>query len=80
MKPTKRAQQINVEVNRDAYTEKQYAELVQIEGISQIEVCHMKSLRAFLDHVSDLKVAVDPYGYYTNVAVMNSGETIYVNL
>lgn len=32
MKPTKRAQQVNVEVNHDAYTEKQYAELAQIEG------------------------------------------------
>lgn len=70
MKLVKHASQKNAEVNRAAY----------IDGILPVEIFHDRPLRVYLNHVHDLKVTVDPYGYYTTVAVMDSGETAYINL
>ena len=82
MKPLKKAKQKNVEIDRNYYTEAQYAALASIEGVGTIE--HFDGgdtkLRVFFENVVDIKVVLDECGDYCTVCVMNSGETIHVSL
>lgn len=83
MKPVKRAEQKNVAVARDYYTAEQYADLEKIYGIADISLLtneKEKNLRVFLHRVKDLKVVLDEYGNYANVAVMVTGERIFIEL
>ena len=84
MKPLKKAAQKNVQVNKDCYTA-DIADLIDIQGIFDLSSVSGVSAdegdyRVSLAHVKDLKVVLDEYGYYNTVAVMNSGETVFVNL
>lgn len=84
MKPLKRASQKNVQVNKDCYTA-DIADLLEIEGIFDLSNVSGVSAdegdyRVSLAHVKDLKVVLDEYGYYNTVAVMESGETVFVTL
>ena len=74
MKPLKKAAQKNVQVNKECYTAD--FDLSSVSGVSADE----GDYRVSLAHVKDLKVVLDDYGYYTTVAVMESGETIFVTL
>ena len=80
MKPLKKAKQKNVEIDRNYYTEAQYAALASIEGVGTIEHGEDAKLRVFFDNVVDIKVVLDGCGYYCTVCVMDSGETIHVSL
>lgn len=84
MKPLKRASQKNVQVNKDCYTA-DIADLLEITGVFELSSVSGISAdegdyRVSLAHVKDLNVVLDDYGYYTTVAVMESGETIFVSL
>ena len=84
MKPLKRASQKNVQVNKDCYTA-DIADLLEIEGVFDLSSVSGVSAdegdyRVSLAHVKDLKVVLDEYGYYNTVAVMSSGETVFVTL
>ena len=81
MKPLKKAAQKNVQVNKDCYI----ADLLEITGVFELSNVSGISAdegdyRVSLAHVKDLKVVLDDYGYYTTVAVMESGETVFVSL
>ena len=82
MKPLKKAKQKNVEIDRNYYTEAQYAALASIEGVGTIEHFDGEDtkLRVFFENVVDIKVVLDECGDYCTVCVMNSGETIHVSL
>lgn len=90
MKPHKTAQQKNVAIDTYAYTDERLHEMLRdIEGVfSTFEIdCDTPTERQYLDgaaislkYVKDLSVELDEYGYYKNVAVMNSGEHIYIEL
>lgn len=84
MKPLKKAAQKNVQVNKDCYTA-DIADLLEITGVFELSSVSGISAdegdyRVSLAHVKDLNVVLDDYGYYTTVAVMESGETIFVSL
>lgn len=89
MKPHKTAEQRNVSIDCYAYTDERLRELLDVQGVfSTYQVdCSATTERDILDslaislkHVKDLRVELDEYGYYRNVAVMNSGEHIYIEL
>lgn len=84
MKPLKRASQKNVQVNKECYTA-DIADLLEIPGIFDLSSVSGVSAdegdyRISLAHVKDLKVVLNEYGYYNTVAVMESGETVFVTL
>ena len=84
MKPLKKAAQKNVQVNKECYTA-EIADLLEIPGIFDLSGISCVSAderyyRVALSRVKDLKVILDDYGYYTTVAVMESGETVFVTL
>lgn len=89
MKPHKTAQQRNVLIDCYVHTDERLRELLDVPGVfSSYQVdCSATTERDILDslaislkHVKDLRVELDEYGYYCNVAVMNSGEHIYIVL
>lgn len=83
MKPLKKAAQKSVSIFRDVYTDEQYYALKDVFGVFDIKDVYENAaseLRVSLDEVKDLKVVLDGYGYYTNVAVMKNGETVFVTL
>ena len=82
MKPLKKAEQKNVIVDVMYYTNEEYKDLEDIDGVGTLKVFSegSKELVVFLEYAKDLKVALDEYGQYCNVAVMKSGETIHVIL
>lgn len=77
MKPLKKATQKNVSVRMDAYTQEEIEKIKNISGI--FDICD-GDYRISLNCVKDLKVSLADDGYYYTVAVMNSGETIFVEL
>ncbi len=89
MKPLKKAAQKNVQknvqVNKDFYTVADIADLLEIAGIFELSSVSGDSAdegdyRVSLAHVKDLKVMLGEDGYYSTVAVMESGETVFVSL
>lgn len=92
MKPQKRAEQKNVEVNYYYYNtteierlrEKKYAfclnDILSELGFEKSNEEEDNYLRINLDYVKDLKVILDDSKHYTNVAVMEDGEVIYIKL
>lgn len=81
MKPLKKAAQKNVQVNKEFYTA-DIADLLEIPGVFDLSGVSADEgdYRVALSRVKDLKVVLADYGYYTTVAVMESGETIFVSL
>lgn len=93
MKPRESAQQRNVSLDLDTYTYEQIEDLLatvpgvfslfRVDGMPIEEVSHRDYLEqtvVSLNHVSFLYVTIDPYGYYRNVAAMETGEHLYVTL
>lgn len=92
MKPQKRANQKNVEINYYHYETEELERLREKKYTFCINdifssLFHEESnyeednyLRVDLDYVKDLKVILDDNKQYSNVAVMEDGEVIYVNL
>lgn len=93
MKIRKTAEQKNVTLNTEYYTQFQINEMLQLR-----EICYfnenlkqtyepLKSwdineteLRIFTEDLEEIKVVLDEYGHYTTVAVGKNGITYYVNL
>lgn len=93
MKPRKSAQQRNVSLDLNAYTYEQVETLLttvpgvfslfEVDGTPFEETDHRDYLEqavVSLAHVVNLYVDLDPYGYYCNVATMDTGEHLYVTL
>lgn len=88
MKPCKTAEQHNVSIDTYAYTDEHLCELLDVQGVfstAQFEASYterdlLDNLVISLRYVKDLRVELDDYGYYRNVAVTNSGEHIYIVL
>lgn len=93
MKPRKTAQQRNVSLDLNAYTYQQVEDLLahvpgvfslfEVDGTPYEECAHRDYLEqtvVSLAHVKDLRVALDGYGFYHNVAVMDTGEQLFVTL
>lgn len=86
MKPLKKATQKNVLVNNLFYTHEQLDEIAEtVEGVIKNEFFKddTEHVRISLDYVKDLKVKLyEGYytSYYTTVAVMYTGEEIFVEL
>lgn len=78
MKPLKKAEQKNVDVDHFFYSDAEYEELENIDGVWRINRFD-KVLRVNLQKVEDLKIVCNE-GYYETVAVMNSGEVVHVKL
>ena len=82
MKPLKKAIQKNVRVNNFFYTRKQLDEIAEtVEGVIKNEFFKddTEHVRISLAYIKDLKVKLHK-GYYTTVAVMYTGEEIFVEL
>ena len=75
MKPTKKAQQMNAEVDTTRYTKYELAMLA-----CQNEIFLTNIYRIDLKNVTALKVEVDEFGYYCNVAITKSGQAVYITL
>lgn len=93
MKPRKTAQQRNVYLDTDAYTYQQIDKLLahvpgvfslfEVDGTPCEECAHRDYLEqtvVSLAHVKDLRVMLDEFGYYRNIAVMETGEHLFVIL
>lgn len=83
MKPLKKATQKNVLVSNFFYTHKQLDEIAEtVEGVIKNEFFKddTEHVRISLNYVKDLKVKLLHEGYYTTVAVMYTGEEIFVEL
>lgn len=93
MKPRESAQQRNVSLDLNAYTYQQIEDLLatvpgvfslfEVDGAPIEETSHMDYLEqtvVSLAHVANIYVDLDPYGYYCNVATMETGEHLYVTL
>lgn len=93
MKIRKKAQQHNVVLNKDYYTQGELNMLLETREICYFDKdfneCYapLKSweveeteLRIFTENLEEIKVSLDEYGYYTNVAVGKNGLTYYINL
>ena len=82
MKPLKKATQKTVLVNNFFYTHEQLDEIDEtVEGAIKNEFFKddTKHVHISLDYVKDLKVKLHE-GHYTTVAVMYTGEEIFVEL
>lgn len=93
MKPHKTAEQRNVAIDTYAYTDERLHEMLRnIKGVFSMyqidaidtaytsERLYLDGAAISLQHVKDLRVELDEYGYYRSVAVMDSGEHIYIVL
>lgn len=90
MKPLKKANQRNAELNKDYYTRTDLEKMLSNhevfffnEGYSMsynTQNPEEEELRVDLFKMKEIKVILDPYGYYTTVCVDNEGRQYYVNL
>ena len=93
MKIRKRAEQHNVLLNTDYYTVDQINQLLKLEVITYFDddfnQCYdevsswevrEKQFRIFTDDLEEIKVVLDDYGHYTNVAVNKLGISYYITL
>ena len=76
MKIRKKAIQKNFVVNRYYYRDQDYCRLSGYEGVDYLD----GTLVVFSSYATDVKVILDEYGYYTTVAVLVTGEQIYIEL
>lgn len=76
MEIRKRAQRKNFRVNRNYYRHVDYTRLLKIEGVSIVG----GHIVVYGECATDVKVILDKYGHYTTVAVMKTGESIYIEL
>lgn len=82
MRPLKKATQKNVPVNNFYYTREQLDKIAEtVKGVckNQFFADDTQNVYISLAYVKDLKVKLHD-GYYTTVAVMNTGEEIFVEL
>lgn len=87
MKVLKKAEQKNVVVDKDMYTEKDL-KLMEAKGFvtsdKNIFTCEDEeavNYRVFLDDCKDIKVIYnEEFGFYANVVTLKTGEEIYINL
>ena len=80
MKVLKKADQKNVTLNTNYYTESQIDEMVKNLEICKFDTDKPITYRIFLSEVKELKVVLDDYRFYTNVAVGKNGKSYYINL
>lgn len=82
MKILKKAEQKNFLVNRAYYTDNELENLFNNGYLFFITVddSDNKDYRISQQHIKEIKVILDEYGFYTNVAVLNIGTEIYVEL
>lgn len=91
MKPLKKAYQNNVEVNRDFYSRDELKDMIENRRAFYINRAFCPSndlayfdsyedkVRLYLDDVSEIKV-ICHNGYYTNVAIIKTGEQVFITL
>ena len=81
MKILKRAIQRNFEVNDGYYTDSELLQLINENIVSRIVEDNLHSYYCvFTNKVKEVKVKLDEYGYYVNVAVLKDGTEIIVVL
>ena len=93
MKIRKNANQHNLILNKDYYTLTDITEMLLNKEITYfigdyeecyepLTACELEytTLRIFTENLVELKVVVDEYGYYTNIAVDKNGKKYYVTL
>lgn len=95
MKILKKATQMNVIINKDYYTDEEANEMCmnkeacffdkemnQRYDFSSLTWSEREEveLRIFTDDLKEIKVALDNYGSYTNIAVGKNGKTYFVCL
>ena len=93
MKIRKNVQQKNLILNKDYYTPTDIREMLLNKEITYFngvtEECYEPIalyeledtiLRIFTENLVELKVVVDDYGHYTNIAVGKNGKKYYVVL
>ena len=76
MKIRKRAEQKNFIVNMYYYTESNLTELLNRGIIEDFG----RSYHLFAEYCDELKVILDEFGFYTTVAVLKTGEQVYVTI
>lgn len=88
MRVLKKAEQRNVVVDKDMYTEKDL-KLMEAKGFitsdknifAPNEDEEAVNYRVFLDDCKDIKVIYnEEFGFYANVVTLKTGEEIYINL
>lgn len=80
MKVLKKADQKNVTLNTNYYTESQIDEMVKNLEVCKFDFDKPITYRIFLSEVKELKVVLDDYRFYTTVAVGKNGKLYYINL
>lgn len=80
MKPKKKAVQKNVCIDEFKYLPHELINMLMIPGVFKLSWGNGSLYRISLDCVKSLDVALDEFGYYTNIATLKSGETIYIEL
>lgn len=94
MRILKKAEQKNFIVRRDFYTEDKLFEMYESSFIVSFDDDYKERVfnniddirsddifRVFADNIHEIKVIyLTEYGFYTNVAVMNNGENIFISL
>lgn len=94
MRILKKAEQKNFIVRRDFYTEDKLFEMYKSSFIVSFDDDYKEKVfnniddirsddifRVFADNIHEIKVIyLAEYGFYTNVAVMNNGENIFISL
>lgn len=93
MKILKRAEQHNVILNKDYYIPSEINEMLSARQVfyltKDFKECYEelqswelqeKELRIFTEDLKEIKVKLDDYGYYKNVAVDHNGKEYYVSL
>lgn len=94
MRILKKAEQKNFIVRRDFYTEDKLFEMYKSGFIVSFDDYYKERVfnniddirsddifRVFADNIHEIKVIyLTEYGFYTNVAVMNNGENIFISL
>lgn len=81
MKILKRAVQRNFVVNEGYYTDSDLLQLINANVVSRIGGNDLHSYYCvFTNKVKEVKVKLDEYGYYVNVAVLKDGTEIFVEL
>lgn len=89
MKISKRADQQNVELNKDMYTKYDFMRMLENHEIFHIDEekfepsyeskFYDEDFRIFLEDMKEIKVICHE-GYYMNVAVSNTGKQYFINL
>ena len=91
MKILKKAEQRNIELNKEYYNLEEINKMLDNKiicyFIDDFKVCYDRinilddyTFRIFTDNIKEIKVALDDYNFYTNVIIHNNGNKYYVTL